>query len=201
MQHLNRFQTFFVFCILFCLPQIAFAQKNGRIPAQTDVNPHFSEVAHMIADTFGAPYELVLEFISEAKKLERNEGIPATAFIGIAILESTGFTSYLYQNARNPFGMRATPPWHGPTFVMWHEGRDAPFRKYNSPAEAVRDFNRFLESRKWFKDALACPTSDVSCFLAGLSANPERREPGYATDPAWADKIWKLIEKYQLDTL
>lgn len=180
----------------------AFSQTKTRRPKAIIFDTATIEsVAKMISDTFGAPSNLVEEFIREAKKLEVSEGIPATAFIGIAILESTGFTSYLYQNARNPFGMRATPPWKGPTFVMWHEGDDAPFRKYNGPSEAVRDFAKFLHSRKWFRDALKCPSSDVECFLKGLSANKSKDEPGYASDPEWPNKIRKIIKKYGLDAI
>lgn len=158
-------------------------------------------IAKMVSDSFGAPEALVEEFIREAKSLEKDEGIPATVFIGIAILESTGFTSYLYQEAKNPFGMRATKIWHGPTFIMFHEGADSPFRKYDSPREAVRDFNKFLESRKWFQDALKCPVDDVDCFLNGLSANPAKKEPGYASDPEWPNKVRRVIKTYKLAQL
>ena len=158
-------------------------------------------IAQVISDSFGAPVGLVEEFIQEAKQMERDEGVPATAFIGIAILESSGFTSYLYQNAKNPFGMRATKIWSGPTFLMWHEGYDSPFRKYESPRDAVRDFAAFLNSRKWFRDALACSTSDLECFLASMSANPSKKEPGYAADPAWGNKVRRVIKTYGLDRL
>lgn len=158
-------------------------------------------VAKIVSDSFGAPLSLVEEFIREAKEMEKDEGIPATAFIGIAILESSGFTSYLYQNAKNPFGMRATKIWHGDTFVMWHEGADSPFRKYASPREAVRDFAAFLNSRKWFRDALACPVSDLECFLQAMSRDVAKKEPGYAADPEWANKIRRVIRKYKLDQL
>ena len=158
-------------------------------------------IAKMVSDSFGAPVELVKQFIVEAKQMELREGIPATAFIGIAILESSGFTSYLYQNARNPFGMRATKIWKGPTFTMFHEGADAPFRKYDTPADAVRDFARFLRSRKWFQDALTCPPTDVECFLNGMIANEKKREPGYARDPEWPNKVRRVIMTYGLEVL
>ncbi len=158
-------------------------------------------VAQMVSDSFGAPVDLVEAFIREAKELERDEGVPATAFIGIAILESAGFTSYLYQNAKNPFGMRATKIWKGPTFVMWHEGEDAHFRKYEDARGAVRDFAAFLNSRKWFRDALACGTSDLECFLTAMSPDPIKKEPGYAADPQWANKVRRVIKKNGLDRL
>lgn len=158
-------------------------------------------VAQMISDSFGAELPLVEEFIREARQLEKEKKVPATAFIGIAILESTGFTSYLYQNARNPFGMRATSIWKGPTFIMFHEGRDSKFRKYDSPRDAVQDFAIFLNSRRWFHDAFKCSSSDVDCFIKGLSANWKKREPGYASDPEWPNKVRRVIKTYQLETL
>jgi flagellum-specific peptidoglycan hydrolase FlgJ len=159
------------------------------------------QVAQIVSDSFGAPVALIEEFIREAKALERDERVPAMAFIGIAILESAGFTSYLYKEARNPFGMRATKIWKGPTFIMWHEGADSPFRKYDSPKDAVRDFAAFLNSRKWFRDAFDCAPNDIECFLTALSANPDKKEPGYAADPLWASKVRRVIKKYKLEML
>jgi flagellum-specific peptidoglycan hydrolase FlgJ len=178
------------------------AQKagTGSKPANSTAVT-FRTVAQMVSDSFGAPVQLVEEFIREAKALEKDEGIPATAFIGIAILESTGFTSYLYKQALNPFGMRATKIWHGPTFIMFHEGADSPFRKYETPKEAVRDFNSFLEKRKWFNDALKCPVEDIECFLKAMSADKSKKEPGYASDPEWANKVRRVIKTYNLEKL
>lgn len=187
---------------------ISTANAQSAITANFDYAPFspidsaiISGIARIISDSFGAEVTLVEEFIFEAKRLEQDEKVPAPVFIGIAILESTGFTSYLYQNARNPFGMRATSIWKGPTFVMFHEGRDSKFRKYDSPRGAVRDFAAFLKSRKWFHDALQCAPSDVECFIKGLSANWQKKEPGYASDPEWPNKVRRVIRKYHLDMM
>lgn len=176
------------------------AVKESKITAGLD-SATVNSIASIISDSFGAEIPLIEEFIWEAKKLERDEKVPATVFIGIAILESTGFTSYLYQNAKNPFGMRATSIWKGATFVMFHEGADSHFRKYETPREAVRDFASFLRSRKWFRDALKCQATDAECFIKGLSANWKKREPGYASDPEWPNKVRRVIKTYNLDTL
>ncbi|MFN0213393.1 MAG: glucosaminidase domain-containing protein [Saprospiraceae bacterium] len=177
------------------------AQQNTQGLLRVNDSATIRGISQIVSDSFGAPVALVEEFIREAKEMERDKGIPASAFIGIAILESTGFTSYLYQHAKNPFGMRATKIWTGPTFIMWHEGADSPFRKYENPREAVQDFADFLKSRKWFRDALACPTSDLDCFLTALSADTAKKEPGYAADPEWANKVRRVIKKYGLDNL
>jgi len=194
-------KTFLLPLFTFFFLSASSAQTNFNNPPKLLDAATIRGIAQVVSDSFGAQVGLVEEFIREAKEMERDEGIPATAFIGIAILESSGFTSYLYQNAKNPFGMRATKIWRGNTFVMWHEGTDSPFRKYDSPREAVRDFAAFLNSRKWFRDALACSTSDLECFLVSMSADTTKKEPGYAADPEWANKIRRVIKKYGLDRL
>lgn len=191
--------SFLLVCAI-CSSSIFAQSKADTLKKKLDLAV-IHQVAQVVADSFGAPVNLVEEFIREAKEMEQEEGIPATAFIGIAILESTGFTSYLYQHAKNPFGMRATKIWSGATFVMWHEGADAPFRKYNSPREAVRDFAAFLNSRKWFQDAFSCPTTDLECFLNALSSNKLKKEPGYAADPEWPNKVRRVIRNYGLERL
>lgn len=197
---INLFQGL---CLLYftCMSTFVFGQSIPETPAPSIDLRSIQAVAQVVSDSFGAPVSLVETFIREAKEMEQDEGVPAIAFIGIAILESTGFTSYLYQNAKNPFGMRATKIWQGDTFVMWHEGTDSPFRKYDNPREAVRDFAAFLNSRKWFRDALACPTTDLECFLKAMSADPAKKEPGYAADPQWGNKVRNVIKKYGLERL
>jgi len=208
MSHLTHFRMALTVSALAVFSLQSFAQKQA---SPDDVfyekgssgldSATLRSIAQMISDSFGADVALIEEFIIEAKQLERDESIPATAFIGIAILESTGFTSYLYQNAKNPFGMRATSIWKGPTFVMFHEGADSPFRKYDTPGGAVRDFAVFLNSRKWFRDALKCKSTDVECFIKGLSANWKKKEPGYASDPEWPNKVRRVIRTYKLELL
>ena len=208
MSHLTHFRMALTVSALVVFGLQSFAQKQASTddvfyekgPSGLD-SATLRSIAQMISDSFGADVALIEEFIIEAKQLERDERIPATAFIGIAILESTGFTSYLYQNAKNPFGMRATSIWKGPTFIMFHEGADSPFRKYDTPGEAVRDFAVFLNSRKWFRDALKCKSTDVECFIKGLSANWKKKEPGYASDPEWPNKVRRVIRTYRLESL
>jgi len=175
------------------------------ISAQQPLSSSLKNIANVVSDSFGAPVTTVEAFFKEALKLEQKDGVPATVFIGLAILESAGFSSYLYQKARNPFGMKATSVWKGEKFMMWHEGKMTAFRQYEDPGEAVRDFATFLRSRKWFADALRCPSGDAECFLEGLSARQGSKkweyEPGYARDPEWANKIRRVIAKYKLQEL
>lgn len=158
--------------------------------------------AQMVSDSFGAPAELVETFMREAMWLQKQEQVPAAAFVGLAILESAGFSSELYQKAKNPFGMKATKPlWTGPVYKMWHEGQLTDFRKYDTPRAAVQDFAKFLRSRKWFRDAFTCKATDYNCFIDRMLADPAKKEPGYARDPEWGNKIRRVIKKYKLEPL
>ena len=160
------------------------------------------EAARIVSDSFGASVELVETFMREAMWLQKNEKVPAAAFVGLAILESAGFSSELYQKAKNPFGMKATKPlWTGPIHKMWHEGKMTDFRKYDTPRGAVLDFAKFLRSRKWFRDAFQCPADDYNCFINKMMADAQKKEPGYARDPEWGNKIRRVIKKYKLEPL
>ena len=184
---------------------ILFTLAFSVLHAQKPLSSSLKSIAGVVSDSFGAPAATVETFMREALALEKSEGVPATVFIGLAILESAGFSSYLYQKAKNPFGMKATSIWKGEKFMMWHEGKMTAFRQYDDPGEAVRDFAAFLRRRKWFADALRCPSGDSECFLEGLSPKKGDKswqdEPGYARDPEWANKIRRVIAKYQLHEL
>ena len=155
-------------------------------------------IAARIATDFQSDAAYIQQFLEEAQKLEQSKGIPAPVVVAIAILESGGFSSYLFLEAQNPFGMKATKIWKGDTFSMWHEGEMTKFRLYPGAEGAVLDFSTFLHSRKWFRDALKCK-GDVDCFLRGL--DPGSKEPGYSMDPEWSNKVKALIARYGLDAL
>jgi flagellum-specific peptidoglycan hydrolase FlgJ len=201
------FKHYLPFLLLLLLAVPSFAQKKvspskkAVVKAPPELSSDLKDVARVVSDSFSSNPATVERFMQEALLLEKEEKVPATFFIGLAILESAGFSSFLYKNANNPFGMKATKEWKGEKFMMWHEGQMTAFRQYAGPREAVRDFSKFLRSRKWYRDALACPARDYDCFLEGLKANPEKKEPGYARDPEWANKIRRVITKYRLTEL
>lgn len=182
-------------------------ERPAVAPETTTVKPDelpikVREAAQIVSDSFGAPVELVETFMREAMWLQKNEKVPASAFVGLAILESAGFSSELYQKAKNPFGMKATKPlWTGPVHKMWHEGKMTDFRKYDTPRGAVQDFAKFLRSRKWFRDAFQCEANDYNCFIDKMMADAKKKEPGYARDPEWGNKIRRVIKKYKLEPL
>ena len=183
-------------------PVTAAVPTSAPTTTPPDLPEKVREAARIVSDSFGAPVELVETFMREAMWLQKNEKVPAATFVGLAILESAGFSSELYQKAKNPFGMKATKPlWTGPVHKMWHEGKMTDFRKYDTPRGAVQDFAKFLRSRKWFRDAFQCEADDYNCFIDKMMADAVKKEPGYARDPEWGNKIRGVIKKYKLEQL
>jgi flagellum-specific peptidoglycan hydrolase FlgJ len=196
MQNIGKHSLHALLGVLFCF-------LTTTVRAQAPVGVVLSEearsVAQAVSDSFGAPVEAIEAFIVEALLLQKDEGVPAIAVVGIAILESAGFTSYIYRNSGNPFGMKATPEWKGPVFEIWHEEGNTNFRKYKSPRSAVRDFSKLVRSRRWFADALQCPSGNYGCFIDKLSRSA--KQPGFSADYEWPNKVKRVIATYNLDAI
>lgn len=125
-------------------------------------------------------------------------GVPAEAIIAQAALE-TGWGRHVPSHADgtpsyNFFGIKADASWDGARLEKsTHEhlgGRmqkvSAAFRSYDSVGAAFDDYARFLQSNPRYADALR-QGDDAGGFVQGL------QDAGYATDPAYADKLLKLV--------
>jgi flagellar protein FlgJ len=132
-------------------------------------------------------------------------GIPAAFMIGQAAHES-GWGQHGIKNAdgsdsHNLFGMKAGAGWSGPTTQIttteYVEGDaqkvSARFRSYASDADAFADYARMLKDSPRYAgiaaQAAQAPASAASAsdFAQGL------QRAGYATDPAYADKLARVI--------
>jgi flagellum-specific peptidoglycan hydrolase FlgJ len=140
----------------------------------------------------------ILEFWQAAYDYQYEIGIPASIVMAIAI-KASSFKSQLYLQTGNPFGIKASNSWDGPTYLQKKGDTEISYRVYGSPEEAVLDLGNFIHSRWWYADALACPFDDIICFIDGLKADLE--EPGYALDPNWNEKIIQIIIENDLDVI
>lgn len=133
-----------------------------------------------------------------ATRAARALGVPAEAIIAQAALE-TGWGRHVPSHADgtpsyNFFGIKADSSWNGDRLEKTtHEhlgGRmqkvSAAFRSYDSVGAAFDDYARFLQSNPRYADALK-QGDDAGGFVQGL------QDAGYATDPAYADKLLKLV--------
>jgi LysM repeat protein len=147
------------------------------------------------------PQEQFIALIADAA-MDSHErtGIPASATIAQAILESYWGSSRLAREANNFFGLKAqTKP--GPAGVMWLDVWEAiggynrvqrePFRVYSDVAESFLDYGRFFIENGRYAAALA-ERNDPKRFVREIS------RAGYATDPTYAGKLIGLMDRYDL---
>jgi flagellar protein FlgJ len=140
----------------------------------------------------------VQQHTQAAQAAERATGIPAAFMIGQAAHES-GWGRREILNAdgtpsHNLFGIKAGADWKGPvaeaTTTEFVDGRAvktvARFRAYASHAESFADYARLMKGSSRYQSVLA-QAQDAGSFAAGL------QRAGYATDPAYADKLTRVI--------
>jgi flagellar protein FlgJ len=104
------------------------------------------------------------------------------------IRDQQGRSSY------NLFGIKADARWDGAAVsVSTLEYRDniarpetARFRKYDSVAGSFNDYVDFLRRNPRYENALA-NSSNSEAYLSALQS------AGYATDPAYADKVMAVL--------
>lgn len=161
---------------------------SGEIPA----------ISARIATLYRVDTSVVERYVQAAVNLESRIGIAAPVVIAIAIHESS-FKSLLFIEAGNPFGIKASLPWVGPTFSKWDDGAETKFRVYASPEEAIWDFGNFIKSRAWYADVLDCPMDDSRCVIDALKKT--ETELGYSMNPGWDEAVLGIIKKMGLQAL
>lgn len=133
-----------------------------------------------------------------AQRAERASGIPATFMVAQAAHE-TGWGKKQIRmadgsNSFNLFGIKATSDWKGPvariTTTEYVNGQAQKtvqaFRAYSSYEESFADYARMMKTSPRYRDVVA-RADDARQFAQGL------QRAGYATDPAYADKLGRVI--------
>lgn len=140
----------------------------------------------------------VQQHTDAAKRAEAKTGIPAAFMISQAALETGWGRKEIRHSdgtsANNLFGIKAGADWRGPVAeVMTTEYVDgkaqkvmAKFRAYSSYAESFADYAKLIADSPRYKNVVAGGATATG-FAKGL------QRAGYATDPAYADKLSKVI--------
>jgi LysM repeat protein len=145
--------------------------------------------------------QFIAAAVGPAQESQRATGVPASVTIAQAILESDWGDSRLAWDANNYFGIKATGNlasqrvyWIRAWEVVDGEDvmRDEPFRAYTSPEASFADHGRFFLENPRYKTALRL-TKDPAAFARAIAA------AGYATDPAYAAKLIRLMDQYALN--
>lgn len=140
----------------------------------------------------------VQQHTEAARRAEAETGIPAAFMISQSALE-TGWGRKEIKHADgspsfNLFGIKAGPNWKGPvaeiTTTEYINGRatkvTAKFRAYASYAESFADYARLMKNSPRYAQVIAQADS-AKGFAQGL------QRAGYATDPAYAEKLGRVI--------
>ncbi len=144
------------------------------------------------------PVQFVEGLWPAAEKAARSLGVAPEVILAQAALESgwgrrTPRTAA--QDSHNLFGIKADGRWRGGRVTRATlEYRDgvavrerAAFRAYGSPAESLEDYVAFIRDNPRYRPALEKAGEGIG-YIRAL------QQAGYATDPAYADKVQRILE-------
>lgn len=117
--------------------------------------------------------------------------IPASITLAQGILESGAGMSQLTKESNNHFGIKCHSDWRGEKVYKKDDGPNDCFRKYKKAEESFEDHSQFLLKNRYSK-LFQLDIKDYKAWAKGL------QDCGYATDKAYANKLIKLIEDYEL---
>jgi flagellar protein FlgJ len=176
----------------------------NNTPAPLGAQPR----AERIPQTGAAGF--VQQHRASAERAERETGIPAAFMVGQAALETGWGRKEIRHGDGSPsynlFGIKAGANWKGPvaevTTTEYVNGKAqkvvARFRAYGSYAESFADYARLMKDSPRYQAAVAGAAGRTArtegnraeqavAFAQGL------QKAGYATDPAYADKLSRVI--------
>ncbi len=142
------------------------------------------------------------EYIQGHKDIAQREmqrsGIPASIILAQGIHESAWGRGELAVNSNNHFGIKCKDYWQGPKY--YHKDDDyvngklikSCFRAYENVESSYIDHTDFLLQTRYYQELFDYDETDYRNWAYGL------KRCGYATDPAYAEKIISLIERYEL---
>ena len=173
-------------------PVPATGSANTSLPVVPD-----SSAAPRVPERSAAGF--VLQHRAAAEQASAASGIPAPFMLAQAALETGWGKREIVGNDGSPshnlFGIKAGPGWTGPTVDVttteYLGGRPQKlvqrFRAYASEAESFADYAKLMTRSPRYA-AVAAAGVDAKAFASGL------QKAGYATDPAYASKLGKVID-------
>ncbi len=199
-----EFSFFHIICYLYA------SKLNKQSTAMNEITKRtgillilFLSAATLLAQGTNQKY---LDYIEKYKMTAISEmsrtGIPASIKLAQAILESNAGQSTLARKAKNHFGIKCGPAWHGKKFHLEDDDYDeygnkikSCFRVYKNPVSSFIAHSEFLrDPRKSYRygPLFSLNPLDYQAWAFGL------KEAGYATSPRYPQMLIKLIEDYDL---
>jgi LysM repeat protein len=135
-------------------------------------------------------------YINSYKELAMAEmlrsGVPASITLAQGILESQFGESDLVKNSNNHFGIKCKTEWTGAKTYHDDDEKAECFRVYPTAAESYKDHSDFLKTRPNYAFLFKLDPTDYEGWAKGL------KKAGYATNPAYPQKLLKVINDYNL---
>ena len=151
----------------------------------------FSQTSNSQTSNDSPQIKYIREYSEIAVKEMLRSGVPASITLAQGLLESNSGRSLLATKGNNHFGIKCHE-WKGPSMNFDDDKKGECFRKYKNPAHSFEDHSDFLRYRDRYKFLFDFQPTDYKAWSYGL------KKAGYATDPAYATKLIKLIETYEL---
>lgn len=148
--------------------------------------------AMLTASQETAQQKYISKYAPTAVSEMKRTGVPASITLAQGLVESNAGQSTLAVKANNHFGIKCHNDWKGKTIRHDDDARHECFRAYPKAEDSFRDHSDFLRYYDRYKSLFALDPADYKGWAYGLKA------AGYATDPAYATKLIKTIEDYQL---
>lgn len=118
--------------------------------------------------------------------------IPASITLAQGILESGAGMSDLARRSNNHFGIKCHNGWRGEVVKADDDLPNECFRKYDRVEDSYQDHSEYLVNGSRYSSLFALSITDYKGWARGL------QKFGYATDKAYANKLIKIIEDYEL---
>lgn len=160
-----------LFVFLFCFSSISDAVAQNRSKIYNDYIEKYSDIA--------------VEHMHTYK-------IPASIKLAQGLLESGAGMSDLARRSNNHFGIKCHRNWQGGRVYAADDLPNDCFRKYDKVSDSYRDHSEFLVTGGRYQNLFSLSITDYKGWARGL------QKSGYATDKAYANKLIKLIEDYEL---
>lgn len=162
--------TIQIFCLLFFITTFAEAATQRKVPSYEKYIKTYSDLA-----------------VQHQKKYK----IPASITLAQGLLESGAGQSDLARRSNNHFGIKCHSDWRGGRVYHDDDLRGECFRKYKRVEDSYEDHSKFL-LRSRYERLFDLKITDYKGWARGL------QKCGYATDRAYANKLIKVIEDYEL---
>ena len=161
----------------------------------------FMLLIHPNADESRKPY--VVNYIERYKFVAIDEmdrsGIPASIILAQGILESNAGISNLAVQSNNHFGIKCKSYWTGSAYYHPDDDRDehgkivpSCFRMYETVEASYADHSDFLMNTLHYRPLFVYDKTEYELWAKGLQLC------GYASDPAYAEKLIRTIRLYNL---